>query len=113
DLVVRLERAVAFAQQDFHRGARGAGGVQGDVEQAVAVEVARRRRPGDAGGQAAVEDVGGDGRLERTIAVPQQHTQAAPGGGGRKRSLVDDREVRLAVVVEVGHRDRARIHADR
>ena len=113
DQVVRLERAVAFAQQDFHRGARGASGVQGDVGQAVAVEVAHRRRLGVAVAEAAVEDVGGDSRLERTIAVPQQHTQAALGGGGRRRSLVDDREIRLAVVVEVRHRDRAGKDADR
>ena len=51
DLVVRLERAVAFAQQDFHRGARGASGVQGDVGQVVAVEVAHRHRLGVAGGR--------------------------------------------------------------
>ena len=63
--------------------------------------------------EAAVLDVGGDSRLERTIAVTQQHTQAALGGGGRKRSLVDDREIRLAVVVEVRHRDRAGMDADR
>ena len=61
--------------------------------------------------EAAVEDVGGDSRLERTIAVTQQHTQAAL--GGRKRSRVDDREIRLAVVVEVRHRDRAGMDADR
>src|SRR4029078_6762804 len=58
DLVVRLERAVTFAQQDFHRGASGAGGVQGDVEQVVAIEVAHHRRVGGAGGRAA-GDAGG------------------------------------------------------
>src|SRR4029079_2463515 len=106
DQVVRLERAIALAQHDFHRGARGARGVQGDVEQAVAVEVAHRHRLGVAVAGAAVEDGGGYSRPERTIAVTQQHAQAAL--GGRRRSRVEDREIRLAVFVEVRYRDRAR-----
>src|SRR5262249_15965239 len=67
DQVVRLERAVALAQQDFHRGARGARGGQGDVGQAVAVEVARHHRQAGAAGK----EGGGDSGLERTTAVTQ------------------------------------------
>src|SRR5262249_52945272 len=79
---VGRNRAGAVAQQDLPRRVP-ARGVQGGVEQAVAVEVAHRHRLGDALGEAAVEDVGGDSRLERSIAVAQQHAQAALGRGGR------------------------------
>src|SRR5262249_58516456 len=107
DQVFRRERAVALAQQDFPWGlwpVPGRG--QGAVGQAVAVEVARHHRQA----AAAVEDGGGDRRLERTVAVAQEHTYAARGGS---RSQVDDGDVRLAVVVEVRHRDRAGVDTDR
>src|SRR5262249_62021609 len=97
DQVFRRERAVALAQQDFHCGVCAVTGRgQGDVGQAVAVEVARHHRQA----AAAVEDGGGDRRLERTVAVAQEHTYAARGGS---RPQVGDAAVRPALAVERRH----------
>jgi hypothetical protein len=98
-----LERAVAVAQQHAHAAA-GAGH---DVLRAVALEVGHGHRLDllRDEGQPRIDEEGDRAlELEGAVAVAQQHVHAAAGGNG---------QVRLAVAVELAHRQPVQPAADR
>jgi transposase len=93
-----LEAAVAVAQQHADAGRSAIGGVvrHGEVQKAVAVEVAHGHGEGvPPGGELA-------GGLEAAVAVAQQDTHAAAGAGDHVPP-VGYGEIQDAVAVEVAH----------